>query len=239
MLQPRRKPLHTTPFLHQQLAGWTPVHPKVQFPVTFGIYEEGQNLALYLTPASLETICAALDLPGEDQAVYLSDGPNGAGPRVVPWSTIHDLEGEVVHVSAHAVLGQEAVDALPVPLLADLGEALPLEFGSRAAVSVQDGCHAAVVARDTTLLASCLRAFLEDYVHCALGRDASLPVLAVADLAPLLDPLEPGAWYEAHFQAHRRYWTLDASLHGAEVDHQLRWVCEGEGGRWRAGWSWS
>lgn len=237
MPQPRRKPTPSSPFLSQRLAGWTPVHPNLQFPVTFGIYEEGENLALYLTPASLEALCATLDLPGEDQAVYLSGDPEAGPSRVVPWSAVQGPEGEVVHIAASAVLDPETIDALPVPLLAAVAEALPLELGSRAAVSVQDGCHGAVIARDRGLLRGALRCFLEEYVATAVGPAGEVPSLRASDLEPLLQPLTPESWYDVTFLTHKRYWTLEVILHGGRTAQRHRWVCEGERGRWRSGWS--
>ena len=58
-------------------------------------------------------------------------------------------------------------------------------------------------------------------------------------LGQLLAPLPEGSWYEMHLKLSSRVWTLEFELYDDEGPSDVfRWVSEGEGGRWRAGWSW-
>lgn len=236
-----RSPAPDSPFLAHALDGWAFEHPHIRYPVTCGLYEEGVNLALLLTPASLGALTASLGIPDDDLAVVLSDGPSLRSARTVRWTELGSLGPDVdlVHLPAGADPGRLNADELPAPLLASPDAAVAHAHGGRVAISLQDGCHGAVIARDRELLASCLSGFLEEYVLSALSRESALPPLPPESLTPLLEPLAPGAWFGLRFQARRRYWTLDADLQGSGVDDlRYRWVCEGDSGRWRPGWSW-
>lgn len=236
-----RAPAPDSPFLAHALDGWTPALPHIRFPVTCGIYREGDNLALYLTPASVGAMARALALPDPDLAVVLSDGPALASARTLRWDQLSGLGPDVdlVHLPAGTDPAALSLDDLPTPLLANPDAAVPTALGGRAALSLQDGCHGAVIAREHALLARCLAGFLEEYVLSALSRDSAVPALDADALAPLLEPLPAGCFYGLRFEAHRRYWCLDAELHdGDGVCDRYRLVCEGDGGRWRRGWSW-
>jgi len=147
-------------------------------------------------------------------------------------------EVELVHLP-RGVDADSVADQLPCPLLGRPDRAVPTELGSRVAISLQDGCHGAVLTPDPSLIRHCLRAFIGDLQVAVLGRDAEVPDLLDSLLDPLLDPLPMDAWWNLHLQTGRRYWTMEFILNDGEgVAQTTRWVSEGEGGHWRAGWSW-
>lgn len=235
------RPAPSNAFLAHELIGWAPEHPHIRYPVTFGVYQAGPNLELDLTPSGLPALVEALGLPPGDVAVVLEDERGAREPRLGVWADLPSLgtELEAVHLPASVPRALAARLDLPSPLLASPEGAVPTELGSSVAISLHDGCHGSVITPDPALLARCLRSFLEEYIVAAIDGDVDLPALPDDVLAPLLEPLPVGAWYGLHFEARRRYWTLEARLHdpeGADLVH--RWVCSGEGGRWRVGWSW-
>lgn len=232
-----RLPTADSPFLAHKLDGWKPDHPHIRFPVTVGVYQEGANYALYLTPAGMGSISAGLALPAEDLALIVDEGGRPQGSRLLRWADVAGLGQDVdlVHLPQDADTRDMGAD-LPVPLLAGPELAVPTEQGSRVAISLHDGCHGAVITPDRDLLAACLSGFLADYAVNVLSGAAAVPALSPDSLAPLLEPLPAGDYFGLRFQAHRRYWTLDARRQDEDQTH--RWVCEGEGGRWRPGWSW-
>lgn len=231
-----RRPAPDSPFLSHALRGWASSHPRIRHPVTFGVYQEGRNHTLYLAPTGLASIRDSLGFPADDLAIVVGDDGRG---RALPWAHLASagVEADLVHLPAGTSPSALDPTALPVPLLASPSEAVPVELGSRVAISLHDACHGALIARDRDVLAAALRGFLEEYIVSALGREATLPALPDALITALLEPLPPDAWYVVAFETHRRYWILEASLNG-ERGQGARWVCEGEGGRWRAGWSW-
>ena len=241
------RPLESNPFLQNRLEGWNAPHPNVRFPVTFAVYREGPNLALYLTPSGVAPLKEALGIPPRDQAIVLDGSLFGElGKNVaMPWAAIDKLKDEVdlVHLPEGVRLEdpavQEALARLPVPLLARPEEALPAELGSCAALAVNDGCHAAVLVREPDLLARCFQRFIEEFVVAVRLEDTALPELDRSLLGQLLAPLPEGSWYEMHLKLSPRVWTLEFELYDDEGPSDVfRWVSEGEGGRWRAGWSW-
>lgn len=206
--------------------------------MTCAVHEEGENLALYLTPVSLPRLSRAVGAAPDDLALILPDGADA--PRTCRWDALYELELELdlVHLPArtpaHALEGLE----LPVPLLAAPEEALPAELGSRLALSVQDGCHGVVISRDQELLARCLGTVLDDYLSAVAGEQAAGAPLEGDLLQDLLEPQPPGACLELSFQRRSRYWLLEATGLGDGAGSSGRWVCERGGGRWRA-WRWS
>jgi hypothetical protein len=205
--------------------------------VTFAVHREGPNLGLLLAPVGLSFLKDALELPPDDRALVLDPSVNGRH-FAVPWSAIDQFRPDVdlVHLPAGADVGDIE---LPVPLLARPDEAVPVDRGSLAAVSLHDGCHGAVLAREPEVVERCLAAFVEEYIVAVLSRDAKLPSLSEEVLATVLEPLPDGCWYDLAFHAGRRIWTLEATLQDDDGPAPpIRWVCEGEQGRWRAGWSW-
>jgi hypothetical protein len=241
------RPLESNPFLQNLLEGWNAPHSNVRFPVTFAVYREGPNLALYLTPSGVAPLKEALAIPPRDQAIVLDGSLFGElGKNIaMPWAAIDKLKDEVdiVHLPEGVRLEDPAVQAalarLPVPLLARPEEALPAELGSQVALAVNDGCHAAVLVREPDLLARCFQRFIEEFVVAVRLEDTALPELDRSLLGQLLAPLPEGSWYEMHLKLSPRVWTLEFELYDDEGPSDVfRWVCEGEGGRWRAGWSW-
>lgn len=241
------RPVESNPFLTNRLEGWTPPHPNVGFPVTFGVYREGPNMALYLTPSGVGPLKEAVNLPPRDQAVVL-DGSLlwEVGQNVsMPWAAVDRMRNEVdiIHLPEAVDLTcdqvQRVITDLPVPLLARPDAALPASLGSQVAIAVNDGCHGAVIARDTDLLARCLQRFIEEFIVAVRLEDTHLPELDPSLLSHLLAPLPEGSWYELNLKLSRRVWTLEFEFYDDEGPSDVfRWVCEGEGGRWRAGWSW-
>lgn len=213
------------------------MNPLVRYPVSCAVYAEGENRALYLTPAELGPLASSLALPGEDLALLLDASPGLSAPRALAWSALLDIEGEadLVHLPARTSLEEPALGQLPVPLLACAAEAVPVELGSRVAISVADGCHGAVITRDEAVLRRCLTGFLTGYLRAILGPGPALPPIGDELLRPLLAPQPPDTCYLLEFRPRRRYWTLDARSPSGAARH--RWVCEAESGRWRA-WTW-
>lgn len=207
--------------------------------MTCAVSEEGDNLALYLTPVSLGTLARSVRLGPDELALVLEDVARGEEARLCRWQDLEalDLEADLVHLPAGTRGDDLALDALPAPLLACVEQALPTELGSRVALSVQDGCHGVVIAREPSLLAECLSAHLDDYLSAVLGQDAPPGTFDPLLLSELLEPRPPGACYELKLTERRRYWILDAEQRGGGSGPDLRWVCEAGGGRWRA-WSW-
>ncbi len=225
------------PFLRHALAGWAPEHPQVRFPATFSVTEEGPNRALYLSPVGLEVLHAALDLPAADAALVRGD----AGAAEIAWGELPhgDDDIEVVHLGASPAPEASGVD-VPEPLLADPSAAVATGRGGRVALSLSDGCHGVVLSPDPELLARCLAGFLTSYVEAVVGPEIGLPPLTRDLLAPLIAPRPAGETCTATLALRARYWRLDLDWvdPAGEATDTERWVCEGPGGRWRAGWSW-
>jgi hypothetical protein len=227
--QPRRPPHN--PFLNHALLGWDPEGAATRFPVCFSVHAEGRNIGLYLTPADVPFLRDALDLPDDDHALVL----RGGAAFNVPWAMIGLLGGdlEVVHRARDACADPEAS---PGALLADPARAVPP--GSRVALSLQDGCHAAIFTPEIELLRRCMSAFLEDYQATVMGRDIEVPTLAPELLTALLEPRPVGTWTRIQLEPRQRYWVLELEHGGADGGVVTeRWVSEGEGGRWRTGWA--
>lgn len=234
-MPPALEPL--SPFARHALHGWDTAHGGARFPVTCAVYEEGPNLALYMTPAGVPPLATALGLPPDDLALVLETWSERA--RVLRWSELEGLDGDadLVHLPAGTALDATTLDELPVPLLACLPEALPAGLGSRVALSVQDGCHGAVVARERGLLRRALASLLEDYARAVLGPEAGDGGFDRPLLDTLLEPQTPGTCFELSLSSRRRFLVLDAVTHGEDAQRSLRWVRSASGGRWRA-WSW-
>ena len=232
------RPAPGNAFLAHELRGWAPEHPNIRYPVTFGVYRYGANLELDLTPSGLPTLLEALALPDSDVALVLDEED---GPRLGTWGELqhHGADVEVVHLPAGVPRAAAASLDLPAPLLASPEGAVPAQLGSAVAISLHDGCHGSIITPDPAVLARCLRGFLEEYIVSAIDGDADVPHFPEDAITALLEPLDVGAWYGLHFESRQRYWTLEARLHDAErEDTTHRWICEGQGGRWRSGWSW-
>ncbi len=240
------------PTLEPLLVEWNAAEKKVRFPVTFAVERESPRLwSLRLVPTGVAQLATALTLPAADRLLLLSGGGIGAvyAPRirdgipVVPATLLPRLQApvELVHV-ARGLAGSIRPADLPTCVLSDPEAAVPEAWGSRFALSIQDGCHGVLYSPEVGLLRSCLRGWLLSYQRGLLGREAHLPSLPDRLLDPLLEPLPPDTYIEASFQPSSRYWVLDLRLleAGSEdpLDESMRWVCEGEGGSWRAGWSW-
>ncbi len=238
--------------LSKLLVGWNASEQKVRFPVTFAVERETSSVwSLRMVPAGIAQLAPALTLNAADRLVLLSGGGVGAvyaprvrrGVPVVPSTLLPRLVApvELIHV-ARGRAGSIRAEDIPTCLLSDPEAALPESWGSRFALSIQDGCHGIIYSRERALLRSCLRAYLRSYQRSVLGEHGQLPPLPDALLDPLLEPHSPDTYVEVLFQPSDRYWTLELRLlqAGSEVplDESLRWVCEGEGGTWRSGWSW-
>lgn len=238
--------------LEPLLVGWNETERKVRFPVAFAVERESSRLwSLRLVPTGVPQFAAALTLPAADRLLLLSGGGIGAvyAPRIregapmVPATLLPRLQApvELVHVARGRAGSINPAD-VPACVLSDPEAAVPEAWGSRFALSIQDGYHGVLYTPERGLVRSCLRAWLRSYQRGILGRDACLPPLPDKLLEPLLEPLPPDTYFEASFQPSTRYWVLDLRLleAGSEipVDDATRWVCEGEGGNWRPGWSW-
>ena len=239
-------PAHSNPFLQHELAGWEPVHPHIRYPVTFGLYQEGSNLGLFLAPVNMAMLHKVIDIPDTDQALILQ-GAQVLGDAFLqapdrgelgPWSAVPYANNEVdiIHFPKGVAVDPETCDIL-TPILAAPEHAVPTELGSRVAISLNDSCHAAVISPDHRLIRNCLTGFIRNYASSVLERDAAIPSLPSQLVESLLQPMQPGEWNELRFQPAQRYWMLEFSGK-SDQEAPERWVCEGEHGRWRGGWSW-
>ncbi len=235
----------TNPFTENVLDTFDPVVAHIRYPVTLGLYEEGDNLGLFIAPVDLPLIQRLTAIDPTDRALVLSgaailgDAFMAANdlPRLVPWSEIHTLDGELdlIHVPRSTPIDLTTID-IPTPILAAPAHAVPAELGSKLAVSFNDGCHAAVISPDRKLIEHCLTGFIEAYAATAANSTSAPPI--DSDLvAPLLRPMAPGEWRELRFQARQRYWMIEVAEQG-DPRRSTRWVSEGAHGRWRNGWSW-
>jgi hypothetical protein len=219
------------PFDHHDLVGWAPAQPGVRFPPSFRVERADDVHLLCASPVSAPQLHRALGLGAAEPAVQLDE--RGDAHACAWGETLADEDVELVHLGDP----DAAVHDLPVPLLA-APESLPP--GSRAALSVQDGCHGAVLSRDPDLLARCLGRFLDAYVEAASGDCGAVPGLAEGTLQGLLARAPEGATCRPSLEMHPRYWVLVLSWQSedGEALHTERWIAEGPGGRWRAGWRW-
>lgn len=199
---------------------------------SFSVQDEGGITGLYLSAWDLGGLSGALDLPDDDVAIVLHDDRR----TPVPWAMVGLLSGtlELVHLD-----GQTAAVPvhLPSPLLADPARAVPAR--SRLAISAQHDGPVVIYSRDPALLGRCLGGFVAAYLGSVVGADAELPSAPEPLLTTLAAPQAPGVSTALHLRARRRFWTLDLVSAGEGVpEERSQWVCEGPGGRWRAGWSW-
>jgi hypothetical protein len=234
------------------LVGWNESEQKLRFPVTFAVERETERIwSLRIVPAGIAQLASALAVPAADRLLLLSGGGVGAvyAPRVgdgaplVPATLLPRLRApvELIHV-ARGRAGSIQPDAVPTTLLGDPEAALPEAWGSRFAVSIQDGCHGVIYAHDRSLLRACLRSYLGAYQRAVLGAEQPLPAMPDALLDPLLEPMSPDAYVEASFVPGERFWTMELRMLTAGSETPLaestRWVCEAVDGSWRDGWAW-
>ena len=210
--------------------------PRTPRPAAFGIYDEGDSvLSLYLAPLRAERVLEPLlGCLGHATPVYLGDAPPPRGSRALPsggWvATTDQLEGleapaEVLFVEKPRL---QHIEALPGSLLAHPDKALPAVMDARAALVLTVHDHAIVLSREREVLAACLAPLLEGLA------DAELPALE-----ELLEPMPDSAWREVRVDARQRYRLMHLDLRDAErLVEEDTWVAPGEGGRWRASWSW-
>jgi hypothetical protein len=229
----------TRPFLAQRLAHGADAQLR-PFPATFSVHDEDGVLGLYLSPVDLGWLAAALAMPEEDRALVVDGRARDRTGTTMPWSSVGLLHGEVelVHLPADRAAEAPGLE-LPVPLLTDPARALDQRAGSRVALSLHDHCHAVVLSREQELLAQCVGAFITGFVEAARPDGERSPLVDPALLVPLVEPLPDDVWLQLSLDTSRRFWTLTLTEHAdAEVQRVTRWVCEGAGGRWRAGWHW-
>ncbi len=220
-----------------------PMHPPLDIAVTttprpaaFGFYEEGDGvLSLYLAPLRAERVLEPLlGCLGHATPVYLGDAPAPRGARPLPsggWvgTTDHldrlEAPAELLFVERPRI---EAIEALPGSLLAHPEKALPDSLKARAALILTVHDHAIVLSRDKSVLAACLAPLLEGLAN------AELP-----PLTELLEPMADSAWREVHVDSRQRYRLMHLDLRDADrLVEEDTWVAPGEGGQWRASWSW-
>ncbi len=238
--------------LSKLLVGWDAGEQRVRFPVIFAVERETPRVwSLRMVPAGMAQLAPALSFCSSDRLMLLSGGGVGAvyAPRIrrgvpmVPATLLPRLRApvEMIHVASGCAGGIQAAD-IPTSLLGDPESALPEAWGSRFALSIQDGCHGVLYTPDRQVLRDCLRAYLRSYQRSVLTELTPLPPLTDELLDPLLEPRSPDTYVEVQFEPGDRYWTLELRLlqAGSEepIDESIRWVSEGSGGSWRCGWSW-
>jgi len=241
------------PFLGQVLLGWNAKNAVVRYPVSFAVHDERERVrSLYLSPVCLDQIGEALPLRERDHVVILS----GGGSAVQEWGTpltetyalypvtqLSELESPVEFADfSPAANKDEIAEHIFEPILAYPEIALPEAIGTRFALTLDDRCHGVLLTRDEDLISSVLSHFLKALQVSRLGRDADLPELDAHLLDSLIQPVEDEAYHEVRFEPRRRHWTLEFRAAWAGLwevgSDTVRWVSEGERGRWRTGWSW-
>jgi hypothetical protein len=241
--------LERNPFLGQVLVGSGHEADPVRFPVTFAVERESERIwALRMVPVGPGQVAPALGLQPEDRVLVLSGGGLEAisartrwkGLPLLPAAAVGRLKPPVEWI--HLPAGVRPHGEPPPSLLANPGTSLPEAWGSRAALSVQDACHGELLTPHVSVMKSALRAFLQCYQVSLIGRDADLPPIPDRLLDPLMEPLAPAAYHEVVFLPGDHVWRLEFRVleAGAPADPAtaFRWVSEGEGGTWRAGWTW-
>lgn len=220
------------PFLDRTSTGGGADATPARAPMTFSVQEESPNLGLYLCSGDLRALVEALDLPDGDRALLLG----AEGPVTVPWAMVGllDADVEVVHLPAAE---PRLASGLPRSVLGDPSRALPR--GSRVAISHERGGPLAVFAADRELLSRCLGVAIARYLSSVVGRPIDAPTLSPRLQDALIQPRPAGAWTRLELDVRGRYWVLSLQHgHGERGVVRERWVCEGEGGHWRAGWAW-
>ena len=235
-----------SPFTANVLAGWEPVHPHIRYPVTLGLYREGDNYALFIAPVNLSLLHSIVPIPDSEQALVLSGAQvlNGSflqspePARRISWSEIHALgeEVDIIHLPAESRLDPSQIE-IPTPILAAPDQAVPQAWGSKLAIGLNDGCHAAVISPDPRIIRATLTGFMSAYAASALGGPIEFPVIPQHLEEALLAPMNPGEWTELRFLPRKRYWMFEFAHQGDPLTAS-RWVAEVRRGRWRAGWSW-
>jgi hypothetical protein len=244
--------LANNPFLGHALLGWTPWNDRIRYPVTFSVEQETDRIrALRAAPIGMSQIAPALPTnPGEHVAILaggggitaeFSRGPDGI--TIAPATILSRLlpPFEVIHLGS---VKPEALEPGQLPDSVLLDPETVLKPGCRFlfALSIQDGCHGLMLSEDRALLRGCLAAFLMSYQVALLGRPADLPSLPDELMETLLEATPPDTFHEVRFHPREHYWSMEfltqvAGSGGPEIE-PIRWVAEGEHGRWREGWSW-
>jgi len=193
---------------------------------------EGPNLGLYLSAVTPQVLWAALPLA--PRARVLVRNPPHA-PRVVAWSELSPLEGDVELIDLPA--GHGHLPSLPEPLLSDPATAVPRAWGSRLAAGLYPGGHAVVFSPDAAPLLRFLSVAIAHRVRDVVG--GACPTLPSAALARLARPVAPGEWVQVEVTSQSRLWFLDFQRRTASGGVlQDRWVCRRGTGEWRTGWFW-
>jgi hypothetical protein len=235
-----------SPFTSNVLVGWEPVHPHIRYPVTLGLYREGDNYALFIAPVDLNLLRSILPITDSEQALVLA-GAQVLGESVlqspeparrISWSQISTLgdEVDIIHLPEDSQLDPSKIE-IPTPILAAPEQSVPLEWGSKLAISLNDGCHAAVISPDPAIIRSVLTGFMSAYAQSAMDRPISFPTIPMDMQNALVAPMNPGEWTELRFLPRKRYWMFEFA-HQGDPSTATRWVAEAEHGRWRSGWSW-
>ena len=234
----------TEVFRRHALTGFVPSVPHIRYPVTIGLYEEGENLGLFLAPIDLALARLLTGIADDDRALVLH-GPAvmddayltaESEPDWLTWSQLDTLCGDVdaIHFPERARVRADLLD-IRTPILASPEHAVPTEFGSRVAIGFSDGCHAAIISPDRALIRETLTGFIAAYA--AEAAEAAVPQPPDALVNALMQPGKPGEWFELRWLTRQRYCALEVAPRG-DVTRASRWVSRGPGHSWRPGWSW-
>ena len=231
-------------FTSHVLEGFEPHVPHIRYPVTLGLFQEGNNLGLFLAPASLGLLRDLVGVAPDDQALVLAgaavlddaflEAP--ASPRLVSWEDIATLSGDndIIHLPAETRVSLDQI-SIPTPILAAPEHAVPTDLGSRVAIGFNDGCHAAVISPHRPLISRCLTGFIQAFGTTAAQRPC--PAITPTMIAPLLQPMAPGEWRELRLIQGRRFFALEFAEMG-DPERTSRWICPNQDNHWRTGWSW-
>jgi hypothetical protein len=237
-------PATTDSFSRHILAGFKPHVPHIQYPVTLGLYQEGDNLALFLAPTDLALVRQLTGVPASDHALVLhgaavlDDAFLQAEPQAkrINWADVdqfHD-DVDVIHIPKNTPVDLEDLDIL-TPILAAPHQAVPTDLGSRVAIGLNDGCHGVIISPDHQLIQGCLTGFIEAYTTAATGRRC--PKIQPDLVAALLQPMQAGEWMELRLLPHKKIFAIELAIKGDDTNAS-RWVCGGNDLNWRDGWSW-
>ena len=138
----------TEVFRRHALTGFVPSVPHIRYPVTIGLYEEGENLGLFLAPIDLALARLLTGIADDDRALVLH-GPAvmddayltaESEPDWLAWSQLDNLSGDVdaIHFPERARVRADLLD-IRTPILAAPEHAVPTEYGSRVAIGFSDG----------------------------------------------------------------------------------------------------
>ena len=233
----------TEVFRRHTLAGFVPSVPHIRYPVTIGMYEEDQNLGLFLAPIDLRLARILTGIPDTEQALvlrgpavmddaYLTAEPS---PDWVDWAALDHVVGDVdaVHFPAER-RDWMRTSTSERPSSPHLGRRSPPSTAAEWRLASRTVVMP-IISPDRALIRRTLTGFIAAYA--AEAAQAEVPAPPEGLVNTLMQPGRPGEWYELRWLTRRRYSALEVAPLG-DVNRASRWVSRGLGHSWRPGWSW-